>query len=127
VDVQLGGLCWSKQVATLMRQRGLFGVIESKLFLLNKFSLLGKLCFGALSLATLAALVLFFLPVRALCYSSIVLATLLMLGLIISVNITNLFYYHTEMTIALVITLLIFLLNIYFFKSHFKSAIKYLS
>jgi hypothetical protein len=116
INTQLGGVCWSNYTLSMIQKRGLYSYLQGKQFLLNKFTVIAHLCLAAFCLSGICAVLVFWVPVRAMTYGGIILAFGFMLALLIWVNITTLFYYRIEMSVFLVLGVLIMLVSIYLYR-----------
>jgi len=75
-----------------------------------------RICIGAGVLSAVSAILIFCLPLKLVTYGSLLLSFGLVIGLLVWMNITTLFYYHIEMTVLLLAVILILAVNIYCFK-----------
>ena len=121
----MGGVCWSNYTQSMVQKRGLGIYLQSKQFLLNKFTVIFHLCLAAFILSGICAILVFLIPVRAITYGCLALALGLMLSLLIWVNITTIFFYRIEMSVFLALGVVILLVSIWLYYPKIEEASTY--
>ena len=126
-NAALGGVCWSSNLASVVKRRNIYYILQEKMFVLSKFKAIELLVMGVVVLGIASGVLGLLLPAALMSYGSIILAFIFLAGLITYVNMSALFYYRIEITIVLSIFFLMVVLNILLFKERLTDSLKFTS